>query len=95
MILAPLSIAAVLSESTLSFYELPDLQPVHPQVLPHTKGVASVVVDDAEGQEADGEGLVSLCIIKRKQIILVKVGSDTWRVIKVRCASHHETTFSV
>ncbi|UZJ55447.1 hypothetical protein CBS101457_004767 [Exobasidium rhododendri] len=89
IIISKLGIAAVLSEATLTFHELPGFLPVPAQVLPHTKGVASVVLDDdevnqswSEGGGLDSEGLVNLCIIRRKVIMLVKVGVDTWRTIK-------------
>ena len=89
LVLAPLAIAAVLSEATLTFHELPSFLPVPVQVLPHTKGVSSVVLDDEEisrswGERGgvDDEGLLNLCIVRRKAIMLVKVGVDTWRVIK-------------
>lgn len=77
------------AESTLSFHSLPSLQPIPPQTLPHFKGVSTVVLDDAEVAEggADGEGLVSLCVVKRKQILLVKVAQSRWGVIKVSPAA--------
>jgi hypothetical protein len=89
IILSKLAIAAVLSEATLTFHELPAFLPIPAQVLPHTKGVASVVLDDeevndswSEGRGLDAEGLVNLCVVRRKMIMLVKLGVDTWRVIK-------------
>lgn len=91
LILSRLGIAAVLSEATLTFHELPSFLPIPPQVLPHSKGVASIVLDDEEVNESwtggkggglDAEGLCNLCIIRRKTITLVKMGVDTWRVIK-------------
>lgn len=89
LILSRLGIAAVLSEATLTFHELPSFLPIPPQVLPHSKGVASIVLDDEQVNESwtgrgglDTEGLCNLCIIRRKTITLVKMGVDTWRVIK-------------
>jgi hypothetical protein len=89
LVLSKLGIAAVLSEATLTFHELPSFLPIPPQVLPHSKGVASIVLDDEEVNQSwtadgglDAEGLCNLCVIRRKTITLVKVGIDTWRVIK-------------
>ena len=81
---------AVLSESVLTFFHLHDLSPVVPGVLPAVRGLAAVVLDDAEGyavQEDDEEGIVgrskeegqaesiSLCLIRRKSIVLVRLSS--------------------
>lgn len=46
--------------------------------------MSTVVLDDAELDEGgiDGEGFVSLCVIKRKQAILAKVGMGRWIVVK-------------
>ncbi|KAK0531510.1 hypothetical protein OC835_003641 [Tilletia horrida] len=85
ILLPAISVAVVLCESLISFYELPSLQPIPPTTLPHIKAVATVVLDDAELIESGGvdtDGLVSLCIIKRKHIILAKVGRDRWVHIK-------------
>lgn len=84
LILSRIGIAAVLVESTLSFLHLPSLDPVPSRILPSIKGVSTVVLDDAEAQHGgtDAEGFVSLCILKRRQAILTKVGLGRWIPIK-------------
>ncbi|KAE8256081.1 hypothetical protein A4X13_0g2824 [Tilletia indica] len=83
VLLQAISVAVVLCESIVTFYELPTFQPIPPSVLPHIKAVATVVQDDAELESGtDTDGLVSLCIIKRKQIILAKLGKERWVHVK-------------
>lgn len=83
-----LALAIVLSESTLTFHELPGFVLIPTQVLPHIKGVAAVALDEAQltGTKSrtglDAEGLANLCIIRRKAITLVKFSADTWRVTR-------------
>lgn len=84
VIISALEIAAVLSESTVTFHELPSFLPIPQQVLPHVKGVAALALDDEQtnGNQIDSEGLVNMCIIRRKMIMLVKMSKDTWRIMK-------------
>ncbi|MCO5565728.1 hypothetical protein L7F22_019402 [Adiantum nelumboides] len=84
VIISALQVAAVLSESTVSFHELPSFLPIPQQVLPHIKGVAALALDDEQtnGNQVDSEGLVNMCIIRRKMIMLVKMSKDTWRIMK-------------
>ncbi|CAD6978718.1 unnamed protein product [Tilletia controversa] len=83
ILLPAISVAVVLCESLVTFYELPSFQPIPPSTLPHIKAVATVVQDDAELESGtDTDGLVSLCIIKRKHIILAKFSKERWLPIK-------------
>lgn len=88
LIMPALALAIVLSESTLTFHELPGFVLIPTQVLPHIKGVAAVALDEAQltGTKSrtglDAEGLANLCIIRRKAITLVKFSADTWRVTR-------------
>ncbi|KAL9935005.1 hypothetical protein V8E36_006081 [Tilletia maclaganii] len=90
-LLPAISVAVVLCESVVSFWELPSFIPIPPSVLPHIKAVATVVQDDAQCDSAasagahpptDAEGLANLCIIKRKQIILAKLSRERWVQVK-------------
>ncbi|KAN0063145.1 hypothetical protein ACQY0O_004309 [Thecaphora frezii] len=88
LLLASLPLAAVLCEGVLSFYTLPDWVPA--RGLPSTRAVSTVVLDDDEvlnNGGVDGAGMVSLCILRRKNILLAKVGQSehrdpAWAVIK-------------
>ncbi|EPQ28741.1 uncharacterized protein PFL1_03544 [Pseudozyma flocculosa PF-1] len=88
LLLADLPLAAVLCEGVLSFYTLPSWTPA--RGLPSTRAVSTVVLDDDElinNCGLDGFGMVSLCIVRRKNILLAKVGQNdnrdpTWAVIK-------------
>ncbi|PWN24484.1 hypothetical protein BDZ90DRAFT_282413 [Jaminaea rosea] len=82
LILHRIGLAAVLCESSLSFLHLPNLDPLPPRLLPITRGVSTVVLDDAETDGVDAEGFVSLCIIKRRQAVLAKVGMGRFITIK-------------
>lgn len=90
LVIPGIAVAAVLSESTVTFHALPAFTAIPNQVLPHTKGVATLALDDAELMRAadtgksglDVEGLASLCIVRRKVIMLVKMSVDTWRIVK-------------
>ncbi|CAO1625052.1 unnamed protein product [Parajaminaea phylloscopi] len=84
LILSRVGLAVVVAESTLSFLHLPNLDPLPPRVLPVIRGVSAVVLDDDELQQGgtDGEGFVSLCVIRRKQAVLAKVGMGQWIPIK-------------
>ncbi|PWN34144.1 uncharacterized protein FA14DRAFT_69474 [Meira miltonrushii] len=84
VVISALKVAAVLSESTVTFHELPSFLPIPQQVLPHVKGVAALALDDEQtnGNQVDSEGLVNMCIIRRKMIMLVKMSKDTWRIMK-------------
>lgn len=82
--MSKIGIAVVIAESTLSFLHLPSLDPLPARLLPVIRGVSTVVLDDEEVRRGgtDEEGFVSLCVIKRKQALLAKVGMGRWIAIK-------------
>ncbi|KAK0550689.1 hypothetical protein OC845_002551 [Tilletia horrida] len=83
ILLPAVSVAAVLCESVVSFFELPSFQPILPSVLPNIKAVATIVSDDAETPfKRSSDGLAGLCIIKRKQIILARISRERWLQVK-------------
>ncbi|PWN49284.1 hypothetical protein IE53DRAFT_388520 [Violaceomyces palustris] len=87
LVLAGLDAVAVLCEGSLAFYSLPDLLPI--TTIPPTRPVSTVVLDDDEvenSQGRDAAGMVSLCVVKRKTVLLAKVARQgrelRWAVIK-------------
>lgn len=84
LILHRIGLAAVVAESTLTFLHLPNLDNVPTRLLPAIRGVLTIVLDDAEMKDGgvDGEGFVSLCIIKKRMAVLAKVGMGKWIHIK-------------
>jgi len=75
-----LRVVAVLCDHTLSFYTFPALAPVRSAGLPPIRGVLQVVTDEAE---ADGAcAFVSLCVIRRQDLLLGVLDHATWSVIK-------------
>jgi hypothetical protein len=88
LILHRIGVAAVLAESVLTFLHLPNLDALPPNTLPVVKGVSTVVLDDAEVEQdgTDGQGYVSLCVVKRRQVVLAKIGMGRWLTVKVSAA---------
>ena len=88
VLLRPFDAAAVLCESTVSFYSLPDWSPI--RSLPSTRAVSTIVLDDEEtehGSGSDAAGMISICLVRRKNIILGKIGADArsellWATVK-------------
>ncbi|SNX83217.1 related to TGF beta receptor associated protein-1 [Melanopsichium pennsylvanicum] len=80
--------AAVLCEGVVSFFSLPDWSPI--PSLPSIRAVSTIVLDDAEtqyGTGTDGAGMISICIVRRKNIILGKIGAERrsdlfWTTVK-------------
>lgn len=85
LVLGRIGLVAVLAEATLSFFQLPDLHPIHSSTIGPIRGISTVVIDDVEVPNGgdDGDGFVSLCLLKKKTATLVKVGRGHWRNIKV------------
>ncbi|CAO1634950.1 unnamed protein product [Sympodiomycopsis kandeliae] len=85
LVLYRIGLAAIVCESTLSWLHLPSLDPLPSNLLPTIRGVSTIVLDDEEVEDQggiDGEGFVSLCVIKRKQAISAKIGMGKWITIK-------------
>ncbi|PWZ00585.1 hypothetical protein BCV70DRAFT_189060 [Testicularia cyperi] len=89
VLLRSLHIAAVVCEGVLSFYSIADWTPL--RSLPSIRAVSTIVLDDDETGRLEGTdagGMVSLCVVRRKNIILAKVGLDPqgggplWAIVK-------------
>lgn len=88
MLLRPFNAAAVLCEGVVSFFLLPDWSPV--RSLPSNRAVSTVILDDEEvqhGAGTDAAGMISICLVRRKNIILAKIGADgrsdlLWATVK-------------
>lgn len=76
-------------ESAVTFYSLPEFQSIdssNSSAFPRIKGVASVVLDDEEILRQggmDGQGMVSLCVVKRRSLLLLKCARERCSQIKV------------
>ncbi|SPO23164.1 related to TGF beta receptor associated protein-1 [Ustilago trichophora] len=88
VLLRPFNSAAVLCEGVVSFFSLPDWSPI--RSLPSTRAVSTIVLDDEEsehGSGADAAGMISVCLVRRKNIVLGKIGADPrsgllWATVK-------------
>lgn len=88
VLLRPFNAAAVLCEGVVSFFSLPDWSPV--RSLPSTRAVSTVILDDEEsehGSGSDAAGMISICLVRRKNIILAKIGAEgrsdlLWATVK-------------
>jgi hypothetical protein len=88
VLLRPFRAAAVLCEGVVNFFSTPDWTPI--RSLPSTRAVSTIVLDDEEAQSdtgTDAAGMISVCLVRRKNIILAKIGSDgrsdlLWSTIK-------------
>ena len=88
LLLRPFNAAAVLSEGVVSFFSLPNWIPL--RSLPSTRAVSTIVLDDEEADHGDGTdaaGMISVCLIRRKNIILGKIGAEggsdlLWATVK-------------
>lgn len=76
-------------ESAITYYSLPEFQSIDSSTssaFPRIKGVASVVLDDEEILRQggmDGQGMVSLCVVKRRSLLLLKCAREGCSQIKV------------
>lgn len=82
-------LAAVLCEHTLSFYTWPALTPVHSGTLPPIRGVLQIALDEAES--ADDGPFVSLCVVRRHNLLLGLLDHTSWSVVKVRHCANSRT----
>lgn len=88
VLLRPFKAAAVLCEGVVSFYSLPNWTPI--RSLPSTRAVSTIVIDDEEaehGTGTDAAGMISICLVRRKNIILGKIGAEgrselLWATVK-------------
>ncbi|SPO21857.1 related to TGF beta receptor associated protein-1 [Ustilago trichophora] len=88
VLLRPFNAAALLCEGVVSFFSLPDWSPI--RSLPSTRAVSTIVLDDQEsehGSGVDAAGMISICLVRRKNIILGKIGADPrsgllWATVK-------------
>ncbi|CBQ71882.1 related to TGF beta receptor associated protein-1 [Sporisorium reilianum SRZ2] len=88
VLLRPFNAAAVLCEGVVSFFSLPDWSLI--RSLPPTRAVSTVILDDEEsehGSGTDAAGMISICLVRRKNIILAKIGAEgrsdlLWATVK-------------
>lgn len=88
VLLRPFNAAAVLCEGVVSFFSLPSFSPI--RSLPSTRAVSTIVLDDEEsehGTGTDAAGMISICLVRRKNIILGKIGAEgrsdlLWATVK-------------
>ncbi|KAJ9478240.1 TGF beta receptor associated protein 1 [Pseudozyma hubeiensis] len=88
VLLRPFNAAAVLCEGVVSFFSLPHWSPI--RTLPSTRAVSTIVLDDEEsdnGSGTDAAGMISICLVRRKNIILGKIGAEgqsglLWATVK-------------
>lgn len=88
VLLRPFNAAAVLCEGVVSFFSLPTWAPI--RSLPSTRAVSTIVLDDEEaehGTGTDAAGMISICLVRRKNIILGKIGAEgrselLWATVK-------------
>ena len=88
VLLRPFNAAAVLCEGVVSFFSLPGWSPI--RSLPSTRAVSTIVLDDEEtehGFGTDAAGMISICLVRRKNIILAKIGAEgrsdlLWATVK-------------
>lgn len=64
------------ADSQLTFYSLPDFQPLPPQMFPPIKGVTAFCEDSAQSGHVSEDGSVRLCVIKRRLIQFYNVWPD-------------------
>ncbi|KAI9491304.1 hypothetical protein BDB00DRAFT_509529 [Zychaea mexicana] len=74
LVLPQVSKAAVLCDSTLSFYSLPFFDPIPVALVPQIKGVACFAHDVAEEGRIGEDGTIELCIVKRRVLQILKIG---------------------
>ncbi|CED83238.1 Vacuolar assembly/sorting proteins VPS39/VAM6/VPS3 [Phaffia rhodozyma] len=83
-LLPSISKALILSESTLHFVTLPSLEPVLPALIQPIRGVVAVSVDEGhEYYSADGVDEVGLCVVKRKVISVLRLGTRLFHVKEI------------
>ncbi len=88
VLLRPFNAAAVLCEGVASFFSLPNWTPI--RSLPSTRAVSTIVLDDEEadyGTGTDAAGMISICLVRRKNIIMGKIGAEgrsdlLWATVK-------------
>lgn len=76
MLLPTLNLAAVLCEGALSFFHLPDLALVPREQVPTVKGVSLLVTDERARTEPSDYPSVSLTLVRRKTIALVRLARN-------------------
>ncbi|KAI9323408.1 hypothetical protein BX666DRAFT_56103 [Dichotomocladium elegans] len=62
------------TDSTLSFYWLPDFSPISVSTVPHIKGVSCFAHDVAEEGRIGEDGTIELCVAKRRVLQIYKIG---------------------
>ncbi|TKY86822.1 hypothetical protein EX895_004463 [Sporisorium graminicola] len=88
VLLRPFNAAAILCEGVVSFLSLPEWSPI--RSLPSTRAVSTVLLDDDEseyGSGTDAAGMISICLVRRKNVILAKIGAEgrsglLWATVK-------------
>lgn len=76
------------AENTLRFYAYPSLGAVSSGLAP-IKGVQGIADDADESAEQNTElALASICLLKRKKLVLVMVERHGWGTVKVRRETH-------
>lgn len=63
-------------DSSLTFYSLPDFQPLPPQTFPPIKGVTAFCEDSAQSGYTSEDGSVRLCVTKRRIIQFYSLWPD-------------------
>lgn len=88
VLLRPFNAAAVLCEGVVTFFSLPGWSPI--RSLPSTRAVSTIVLDDEEAEHGlgtDAAGMISICIVRRKNVVLGKIGAEgrlglQWATVK-------------
>ena len=89
VVFAPLELVAVLCgtsqtdpENTLRFYTYPQLAPAPPALAP-IRGVQAIADGPDTGHDDDAAlGFVSLCLLKRKKLVLLMLEARGWATVK-------------
>ncbi|SAM07114.1 hypothetical protein [Absidia glauca] len=74
LVIPQVSKAAVLCDSTLSFYSLPFFEPLPVSLIPPIKGVSCFTHDAAEEGKIGVDGTMELCVVKRRVVQIYKIG---------------------
>ncbi|GJN90241.1 hypothetical protein Rhopal_003240-T1 [Rhodotorula paludigena] len=76
VLLPRLDKAAILSEGVLTFHAFPALAPLNVHQFPAIRGVSSFAVDEDELAGAGRDGVMHLCVFKRRTVHWLRVMND-------------------
>ncbi|RIA94527.1 vacuolar sorting protein 39 domain 2-domain-containing protein [Glomus cerebriforme] len=86
MLFPQITIAVILCDSTLSFYELPEMTALPAATFPLIKGVTCFCHDISKEGKTEQDGTVRICVMKKRMLHIYSLTSD-------RCAE--ETSMQV